>query len=277
VLDDFLLSMSRRKLLVGLGTAATSSAAASMVGTAMPARAQETKSGAVVPSILAFDVNESMLDIRHLAPLFKRLFGDGNFVNEWYAQLILYSEAIDLAGGPYVPFFDLSQAVLKLMGSIHSVSIRQADIDELGTRSATMPAHPDVPAGLKQLKDAGFRLVTLTNSSSDAQVKQLRNAGIDGFFEKLFSVDGVRRYKPAPQVYHMAAEELNVPTGAICLISVHLWDNLGAQNAGCSSALVARPGNAPPPALSLPGWPAPAAVGPDLPSVATQLIQLWRS
>ena len=277
MLHDFLLSMSRRKLLVGFGTVATSGATASVVGRATPARAQEAKRDPVVPSILAFDVNESMLDIQHLGPLFKRLFGDEKFVNEWYAELVLYSEAIDLAGGPYVPFFDLSQAVLKMMGSIHSVSIRQADIDELGTLSAAMPAHPDVPAGLKQLKDAGFRLVTLTNSSSDAQVKQLRNAGIDGFFERKFSVDGVRRYKPAPQVYHMAAEELNVPTSAICLISVHLWDNLGAQNAGCSSALVARPGNAPPPALSLPGWPVPAAVGPDLPSVATQLIRLWRS
>jgi 2-haloacid dehalogenase len=139
-----------------------------------------------------------------------------------------------------------------------------------------MPAHPDVPAGLQQLKDAGFRLVTLTNSPPDAQVKQLAHAGIDGFFERRFSVDRVRRYKPAPQTYHMLAEEMDVPTGAICLISVHLWDNLGAQNAGCQSALVARPGNAPPPVLDIPWWPAPAAVGPDLPSVAAQLIKLWR-
>ena len=178
------------------------------------ARAQETESGAVVPSILAFDVNESMLDIQHLGPLFKRLFGDEKFVNELYAKFVLDSEGMDPAGSPYVPFFDLSQAMLKMMGSIRSVSIRQADIDELETLSAAMPAHPDVPAGLKQLKDAGFRLVTLTNSSSNAQVKQLRNAGIDGFFERKLSVDGVRRYKPAQQVYHMAAEELNVPTSA---------------------------------------------------------------
>jgi 2-haloacid dehalogenase len=181
--DDLLLSMSRRRLLAGLGTAAAGGVTASAVGKAVPARAQESKGGAVVPSILAFDVNESLLDIQHLAPLFERLFGDGKFVNEWYAQLVLYSEAITLAGRPYTPFFNLSQAVLKLMGSIHSVSIQQADIDELGMRSATMPAHPDVPVGLKQLKDAGFRLVTLTNSPPDAQISQLRHAGIDGFFE----------------------------------------------------------------------------------------------
>jgi 2-haloacid dehalogenase len=192
--DDVLLSLPRRKLLAGLGAAAIGGVMVSAVGRAAPARAQESKSGAVVPSILAFDVNESLLDIRHLVPLFERLFGDGKFVNEWYAQLILHSEAISLAGGPYTPFFNLSEAVFKSMGSIHGVSIQQADIAELEMRSATMPAHPDVPAGLKQLKDAGFRLVTLTNSPQGAQIIQLNHAGIDSFFEKFLSVDLVRRY-----------------------------------------------------------------------------------
>jgi 2-haloacid dehalogenase len=77
-------------------------------------------------------------------------------------------------------------------------------------------------------------------------------------------------------VYRMAAEELYVSTASICMVSSHVWDNLGAQNFGCPAALVARPGNAPPPTLALPGWPAPVAVGPDLPSVAGQLIKLWR-
>jgi 2-haloacid dehalogenase len=95
--DDALLSVPRRKLLAGLGAAAIGGVTGRAVG---PAWAQTSKSSAVVPSILAFDVNESLLDIRHLAPLFERLFGDGKFVNDWYTQLILHSEAISLAGGP---------------------------------------------------------------------------------------------------------------------------------------------------------------------------------
>jgi 2-haloacid dehalogenase len=98
--DDVRFSVLRRKLLAGLGAAAIGGVTASAVGRAAPAGAQESKSGAVVPSILAFDVNDSLLDIRHFAPLFERLFGDGKLVNEWYTQLILYSEAITLAGGP---------------------------------------------------------------------------------------------------------------------------------------------------------------------------------
>jgi 2-haloacid dehalogenase len=104
------------------------------------------------------------------------------------------------------------------MGSIHDIPIQHADLVELEMRSATMPAHPDVPAGLKQLKDAGFRLVTLSNSPQGAQVIQLRHAGIDGFFEKLLSVDLVRRYKPAPQVYHMSPNSRS-NSGARCRMS----------------------------------------------------------
>jgi 2-haloacid dehalogenase len=167
--------------------------------------------------------------------------------------------------------------VLKSMGSIHGIPIQHTDVVELGMRAATMPAHPDVPAGLKQLKDAGFRLVTLSNSPQGAQIIQLTHAGIDGYFERLLSVDLVRRYKPAPQVYHMAAEELYASTAEICMVSTHVWDTLGAQNVGCPTALIARPGNAPPPKLAVLGWPAaPVAVGSDLSSVAAQLIKLWR-
>src|SRR4029453_2684358 len=86
--------------------------------------------GALVPSICVFDVNETLLDIEFMAPLFQRLFGDRKVVREWFGQLILYSDAISLSG-PYTTFFTLGQGVLKMLGTIHNVSIIEADIDEL--------------------------------------------------------------------------------------------------------------------------------------------------
>jgi 2-haloacid dehalogenase len=224
------------------------------------------------PSICVFDVNETLLDIESIAPLFQRLFGDRKVVRDWFNQLILYSDAISLSG-PYATFFTLGQGVLKMLGSIHNVVITEADVDELRTRMLTMPAHTDVPAGLKHLKDAGFRLVTCTNSPLDPQISPLKHAGIDGWFERSFSVDRVRRFKPAPQVYHMVADELDVPPSEICMVAAHVWDTIGAQSIGCSGALVSRPGNAP---LLVHGLPQPQVVAPDLPRVAAQMIRLWR-
>jgi 2-haloacid dehalogenase len=243
-----------------------------MTDDSLHAMQRRTLRDAVAPSICVFDVNETLLDIESMAPLFVRLFGDRKVVREWFNQLVLYSGAITLSG-PYATFFALGEGVLKMLGSIYKVSVSQADVEELRTGMLTMPAHPDVAAGLKQLKDADFRLVTLTNSPPDPQRSPLKHAGIDNWFEKSFSVDRVRRFKPAPQVYHMVTEELAVPPSAICLVAAHVWDTIGAQSVGWSAALVARPGNAP---LVIPGLPQPQAVAPDLPGVAAQLIKLWR-
>jgi 2-haloacid dehalogenase len=226
----------------------------------------------VRPSVCVFDVNETLLDIEFIAPMFERLFGDRKVLREWFGQLVLYSDAITLCG-PYTTFFDLGQGVLKMLGSIHNVAVAEADVDELRTRMLTMPVHADVPAGLKQLKDAGFRLVTCTNSPPDPRTSPLKHAGIDDWFERSFSVDRVRRFKPAPQVYHMVAEELNVRPVDMCMVAAHVWDTIGAQSVGCSGALVARPGNAP---LLVRGLPQPQVVAPDLLGVATQMIRLWR-
>jgi 2-haloacid dehalogenase len=219
-----------------------------------------------------FDVNETLLDVEFIAPLFQRLFGDRRVLREWFGQLILYSNVITLSG-PYTTFFTLAQGVLKMLGSIHDVAIHEPDVQELRQRLLTMPAHSDVAAGLERLKAAGFRLVTLTNSPPEPNFSPLKHAGIDGWFESSFSVDRVRRFKPAPQVYRMVAQTLDVPPAAICMIAAHVWDTIGAQSVGCSGALVTRPGNAP---LPVHGLPQPQVVAPDLPSVAAEIIRLWR-
>lgn len=274
--DDSLTSVRRRSLLTGLGTIALTGVSAGLLGGSTPAgaeaAAQTSSSGAMTPSICVFDVNETLLDIESIAPLFQRVFGDRKVLREWFNQLVLYSEAVTLSG-PYTTFFALGQGVLKMLGSIYKVPIADSDVDELRTRLLTMPAHPDVVPGLKKLKDAGFRLVTFTNSPPDPKGTPLKNAGIDSWFEKSFSVDRVRRFKPAAQGYHMVAEELDVPPSAICMVAAHVWDTIGAQSAGCSAALISRPGNA---LLPVHGLPQPQAVAPDLPGVATQLIKLWR-
>jgi 2-haloacid dehalogenase len=262
----------RRKILAGLGAAVVVGATATLGGRTALAGAKVNTPSTVMPSVCVFDVNETLLDIGSMAPLFQRLFGDRQVLREWFGQLILYSNAISLAG-PYATFFALGQGVLRMLGTIHHVSISVADVDELRTRMATMPVHPDVPAGLKQLKDAGFRLVTCTNSPIDLRTSELKHAGIDGWFEKSLSIDRVRRFKPAPQVYYMVAEELNVAPAEICMVAAHVWDTIGAQSVGCSAALITRPGNAP---LLVHGLPQPQAIAPDLPGVATQAIRLWR-
>jgi len=224
------------------------------------------------PSIIVFDVNETLIDIESIGPLFECIFGDRRVLREWFNQLVLYSNAITLSG-PYVPFFELGQGVLKMLGAIYGVKVNESDVDELRTRMLTMPAHPDVPEGLRLLKEAGFRLVTFTNSPPDPVRSPLKHAGIAEWFEKSLSVDSVRRFKPAAQGYHFVAEQLGVEPASLCMVAAHVWDTIGAQSVGYSAGLVTRQGNAP---LLVSRLPQPEIIAPDLPGIAAAAIARWR-
>jgi 2-haloacid dehalogenase len=215
---------------------------------------------------IVFDVNETLLDLESLAPTFERIFGERSALRSWFAQLILYSEALTLAG-TYVPFTDIGGAVLKMVATTRGISISAADRAELTKKFASMSAHPEVPDALLTLKHAGFRLCTLTNNTGEISERQLKRAGLLDVFEGRFSVDDVRRHKPAPEVYASVARALQTQPSKICLVACHTWDTLGAVAAGWEAALILRPGNA-----LLDVGPQPQITGMDLREVADKLI-----
>jgi 2-haloacid dehalogenase len=61
---------------------------------------------------------------------------------------------------------------------------------------------------------------------------------------------------------------LGVQPSECMMVAAHVWDTIGAQRAGFSGALIARPGNAPLPA---PGVPQPTLVVGDLIELAERL------
>jgi 2-haloacid dehalogenase len=219
------------------------------------------------PPIIVFDVNETLLDLDTLHPTLDRIFGDPAALRLWFANLITYSEALTLAG-VYVPFTDIGAAVLRMLAAARGITISDSDAAELTDRFATMPAHPEVPAALRRLRENGFRLFTLTDNTLAISGRQLEHAGVIDVFERRFSVDEtVRRHKPAPEAYHSVAAALGVDPGDVCLVACHVWDTIGAQAAGWQAGLILREGNAP-----LGVGPQPDYIGKNLDEIADQLI-----
>jgi 2-haloacid dehalogenase len=216
--------------------------------------------------VLVFDVNETLLDLETLTPHFARIFGDGGVMREWFAQLILYSEALTLADA-YAAFGDLGGAVLQMVGDTRGQPVTAEDVLAVKQAISSMPCHPEVPGALRQLRDAGFRLFTLTNNPATTATTQLERAGLADFFEQRFSVDQVRRYKPAKETYRFVEHQLRLSARNCCMIACHTWDTLGALAAGWDAALVVRSGNAP-----LAVGPQPHIVGKDLSIVAESLL-----
>jgi 2-haloacid dehalogenase len=220
--------------------------------------------------VIVFDLNETLLNLDALRPTFDRIFNDPAALRLWFADLILYSEALTLAG-VYVPFTDIGGAVLRMLAATRDITITDADAAELTNRFATMPPHPEVPGALRRLREHGFRLSTLTDNTLEISGRQLERAGVIDVFERRFSVDEtVRRHKPAPEAYHSVAAALEVDPGDICLIASHVWDTIGAVAAGWQAALILREGNAP-----LDVGPQPDYIGKDLDAIADQLIERY--
>ncbi len=219
------------------------------------------------PSIIVFDVNETLLDLETIRPTFDRVFDDSAAMRLWFGGLITYSEALTLAS-VYVPFTDIGAAVFRMLAATRGIKPTEEDSAELGDRFASMPAHPEVPDALRRLREHGFRLFTLTDNTLEVSGQQLERAGIIDVFERRFSVDEVvKRHKPAPEAYHFVASELAADPGAICLVASHVWDTIGALAAGWRAALILRKGNAP-----LDVGPQPSYVAEDLDVLADQLI-----
>ena len=56
------------------------------------------------------------------------------------------------------------------------------------------------------------------------------------------TVDEVRRFKPAREVYEAAAKRFGVEISDMLMVAAHDWDIAGAAIAGCQTAFVQRPG-----------------------------------
>ncbi len=220
--------------------------------------------------LIVFDVNETLLDLRTMEPTFQRIFNDKSAMRLWFSNLILYSAALTVAG-VYVPFTDIGAAVMKMLADTQGIKINESDKKELTEKFSTMPPYPEVPAALRKLRNAGFRLFCLTDNLLEVQTRQLTHGGIVDLFERRFSADGVKHHKPSPQAYAYVEKELGARPAQFCMIACHTWDTLGAVAAGWQAALIKRVGND-----VLGVGPQPHVVGNDLNDVADQLIARHR-
>ena len=216
--------------------------------------------------LMVFDVNETLLDLQTMEPVFERIFGEKRAMRLWFANFIMYSTALTVAG-VYVPFTDIGAAVMKMLADIEGIDIGDADKHELTEKFSTMPPHAEVPAALRKLRDAGFRLFTLTDNLLEVQTRQLEHGGILELFERRFSADAVKHHKSSREAYAYFERELGVEPSQVCMIACHTWDTLGAVAAGWEAALIKRVGND-----VLGVGPQPDIVGNDLDDVADQMI-----
>ncbi len=189
-------------------------------------------------NVAVFDMNETMLSLASVKEMWDRHIPGAH--REWFARL-LHLSLVSNAIGAYVDFSRLGGAALAYVCEAHSyTAIDQARADLTGAM-ANLEAHPDVAAGLQRLKDQGWTLATLTNSTRAAAEGALASTDLARFFDMVLTVEAVERFKPDPAPYRMAAEALESPIESVWMVASHDWDLAGARRVGMQTAFVRRP------------------------------------
>jgi len=89
---------------------------------------------------------------------------------------------------------------------------------------------PMVEATLRELRK--HKLAILSNGSPDMLAPLVENSGLK--LDAVISVDELKVFKPAPQVYELAVRKLGTEKGKIGFVSSNCWDALGAKSYGFS-------------------------------------------
>lgn len=221
------------------------------------------------PGILFFDVNETLLDLTLMKKsVGKALNGKEELLPLWFTTMLQYS-LVETVGNQYQDFGEIGAATLMMVAANNNIKLSKEEAREAISPITSLPPHPEVISSLGKLKENGYRLVSLTNSSNTGVEKQFTHAGLLDFFEERLSIEDLGKYKPHSDTYNWAARKMGVKPKDAMLIAAHGWDVAGALWAGWRAAFVSRPGQ-----QQYPLAPKPEITAPDLKVISDKLIAL---
>ena len=114
----------------------------------------------------------------------------------------------------------------------------QDQIDHLMQAYLALSPFPEITAALETLSTVPLSI--LSNGSPRMLDSVVRNAGLEGRFQHILSVDEVRTYKPSPVVYQLAETHLVIRREEIGFVSSNCWDVAGGKAFGFQASWLNR-------------------------------------
>lgn len=219
--------------------------------------------------VLLFDVNETLLDLSKIRNVINESLNSEAAFTIWFSTLLHYS-LVETISGTYHTFGEIGKATLMMVARNLKKPINDDNAERIIRLMAECHAHTEVITGLTMLRNAGYRMATLTNSSLSAAKEQLKYAGLTVFFEQIYSVDEFQVYKPHPKTYLGIACDMSVEPEDCIMIAAHAWDLAGARKAGLMTAFIERKGQSIYPLSAVNNF-----IGKDLVAIAEQLIKAY--
>jgi len=176
---------------------------------------------------LVFDAYGTLYDVHSVMRRCEACFpGKGTALSQlWRAKQLEYTWQRSLMQR-YAPFSAVTREALRYSCAVLGLPLGDHE-RELMDAYLQLAPFPEVPGALERLR---LKRAILSNGSPDMLEPLVRNSGLR--FDAVLSVDELRIYKPAPQVYELAVKRLGVAKEAIGFVSSNCWDAAGAKSFG---------------------------------------------
>lgn len=182
---------------------------------------------------LVFDAYGTLFDVHAVSARCEEFWpGQGAALSRLWRQKQLEYSWLRSLMNRYAPFSVVTREALAYSCETLGLALDDARAQALAAAYLQLEPYPDVPAALAQLRGDRRKLAILTNGSPDMIEPLLRNRGLQGAFDAVLSVEPLRIFKPAPQVYQSAVNRLGVPAARTGFVSSNCWDALGAKSFG---------------------------------------------
>jgi 2-haloacid dehalogenase len=176
-----------------------------------------------------FDAYGTLYDVHSVATRCESSWpGKGAQLSQlWRAKQLEYTWQRSLMQR-YVPFSTVTREALAYACEALGLELSVAQMEGLIGEYLRLATYSDVAELLQKLK--GRKQAILSNGSPDMLLPLVENSGLR--FDAVISVDELKIFKPAPQVYELAVKKLNTEKTKIGFVSSNCWDALGAKSYG---------------------------------------------
>ena len=192
-----------------------------------------------------FDAYGTLFDVHSAAAQHQKKLGDKaqTVSTLWRTKQLEYTWLRSLMQR-YVNFSQVTRDALDYALESHGIADESLRQDLLNAYQQ-LSCYPEVPETLQKLKQQGLGTAILSNGSFEMLEAGVRNSGLEELLDGVFSVETIRIFKPDPQVYQLAVDQLACDPQEILFFSSNAWDVSGSATFGFQAVWVNRFGQAP--------------------------------
>ena len=173
-----------------------------------------------------FDANSVVPEVEKVFP------GKGaEFARIWRTKQFEYCYLRTITGR-FADFAAVTEDALVYAAEVMHLDLTSDTRQRLLNAYLTLKPWPDAADGLRKLRAAGVRIITISVFSGRMLRANAEHAGIADLFDELLSTEVNQSYKPDPRAYALGMESLHLRKDEIVFAAFGAWDAYGAKSFG---------------------------------------------